>query len=313
MLKVYHCNRSPQFKGIVDLLNGSQEDYRCVIFSDGEMEVHFEKSIRNDDVFLIQSITSADALLELMLAINAAKLASAKSVTAVIPYLGYARQDRKSCPRVSLGAKVVLQAIESAGAGRIITMDLHAAQEVGFVNIPVDHLRASSIFIPCLKNIQKAKHVLVAPDAGAAKNVGIYSKELQIPMAMCHKHREVVNQVDSMQLVGSVKGKHAVVIDDMVDTAGTLQKCAFLLKESGALSVKVVATHMLLSTDKAIERLKDSPISSVYVTNTVNSPRVELLSMMMPVEVEKVDKLFASAIECAYKGESIEELYCVRQ
>ena len=313
MIKVYSCGKSMEMGlPIVAQFNGVQEEYECITFSDGEMEVHFNESVRGDDVFLIQSITSADALMELMLAINAAKLASAKSVTAVVPYLGYARQDRKSRPRVSLGAKVVLQAIESAGANRIITMDLHAAQEVGFVDIPVDHLRATSLFIPFLKGCEEM--VLVAPDAGAAKNVSLYASALGWQMVICHKSRNGINHVENMTLIGSVEGKEVVIIDDMADTAGTLVKCAQLLKDKGAKIITVMFTHPVLS-GPAVERLSKSVISQIVTSNTIGAAGKlnELFDKSRKV-INKIaiTELFSKAIDNAYNGRSIEDLFVVR-
>jgi len=314
MLKVYSCSKSLSIGGdIVREFEGTQSDYECIVFSDGEMEVHFNSSIRGDDVFLIQSITSSDALVELMLAINAAKLASAKTVTAVIPYLGYARQDRKSRPRVSLGAKVVLQAIASAGASRIITMDLHAAQEVGFVDIPVDHLRATSLFIPFLRD-KKGEFVLVAPDAGAAKTASLYAAALDKDLVVCHKSRTGVNHVESMALIGSVEGKEAVIIDDMVDTAGTITKCTNLLKSKGATRVCVMFTHAVLS-GCAVDRLTNSEISEIVTSNTINAHdklRYIFDSTRKVIEELSITKIFVKAIDNAYKGKSIEDLFIIK-
>lgn len=312
MLKVFSCTHSLSIGfPIVESLNCCQNDYQCITFSDGEMEVHFESSVRGDDVFLIQSITSSDALVELMLAINAAKLASAKSVTAVVPYLGYARQDRKSRARVSLGAKVILQAIESAGADRIITMDLHAPQETGFVDIPVDHLRGTSLFLDELR--AKDEVVLVAPDAGAAKNVSLYSTELNKPMVMCHKSRSGINHVESMTVIGDVTGKEVVIIDDMVDTAGTICKCAELLKENGATRVTVVFTHAVLS-GKAQERLEHSCISEIISSNTISTNVLGEIQVntRKVLNIVPITDIFTKAISAAYNNESIDNLFNIK-
>lgn len=309
MLKVYNCKGYQEGASISSKFLNTQQDYECVTFSDGEMEVHFNASVRGDDVFLIQSLTSSDNFVELLLAINAAKLASAKSITAVIPYMGYARQDRKSRPRVSLGAKVIMEAIENAGASRIITMDLHAPQEAGFVNIPVDHLRATSLFIPYLQSWSD-DYVLVAPDAGAAKNVNLYAKALGKSMVLCHKHREGINHVDTMDVIGDVKGKRAVIIDDMVDTAGTLCKCASLLKAQGAEHVTAVFTHAVLS-GKAVERLSNSDVDQVVTTNTV--PLNSKVIKGRFVKLIPIEDLVAAAIKAAFNNDSIEGLFVIKQ
>lgn len=309
MLKVFVCSCS---EGIGNFIPSDfvSEGYACVQFSDGEFEVHYESSLRGDDVFLIQSLTTSDSIIELMMAINAAKLASAKTITAVIPYLGYARQDRKSCPRVSVGAKVILKTLESLGVDRIITMDLHAAQEVAFVDIPVDHLHSTAVFIPSLQVSENT--VFVAPDAGASKLVTHYAKHFSKPMVLCHKVRTEVNKVNSMMVIGDVKGKDCIIIDDMCDTAGTLCRCTNELKVQGANSVTAVFTHSVLSGD-AIRNICNSKLDKVVTTNTIISPALYKLARSINVVECDVTPLLIKAITSAYENKSIESLFIIKQ
>ena len=217
-------------------------------FSDGEFEVCFEESIRGVDVFLVQStFPSADNLMELLLMIDAAKRASAHSIIAVMPYFGWARQDRKDKPRVSIGAKLVADLLSVAGVNRIITMDLHADQIQGFFDVPVDHLYASNVFVPYIQSLNIDNLVIATPDVGGSKRASTYSKYLHVPLVLCHKTRAKANQVESIQIIGDVAGKNVVLIDDIVDTAGTICKAADVMFEAGAKSVRAIASHCVMS------------------------------------------------------------------
>ena len=210
-------------------------------FADGEFAVSYEESIRGAHVFLVQStFPNSDNLMELLLMIDAAKRASAKSVVAVIPYFGWARQDRKDKPRVSIGAKLVADLLSVAGIDRLITMDLHADQIQGFFNIPVDHLYASAVFLPYIQSLQLENLVIATPDVGGSKRASTFSKYLGVPLVLCNKSREKANEVASMQIIGDVEGKNVVLIDDIVDTAGTITKAANIMLEAGAQSVRAI-------------------------------------------------------------------------
>ncbi|MFT7350878.1 MAG: ribose-phosphate pyrophosphokinase, partial [Flavobacterium sp.] len=219
-------------------------------YSDGEFQPSYEESIRGIRVFIVCStFPSADNLMELLLMIDAAKRASARHITAVIPYFGWARQDRKDKPRVPIGAKLVAKLLETAGATRIMTMDLHADQIQGFFEKPVDHLFASTIFLPYLKSLNLENLTIASPDMGGSKRAYAYSKFLESDVVICYKHRKVANVIASMELIGEVKGRHVVLVDDMIDTGGTLAKAADLMIEKGALSVRAICTHAILSGD----------------------------------------------------------------
>ncbi|GAB1358946.1 ribose-phosphate pyrophosphokinase [Porphyromonadaceae bacterium] len=223
-------------------------------FADGEFAVSYEESIRGCHVFLIQStFPNSDNLMELLLMIDAAKRASAKSVIAVVPYFGWARQDRKDKPRVSIGAKLVADLLSVAGIDRLITMDLHADQIQGFFDVPVDHLYASSILIPYIESLKLDNLVIASPDVGGSKRAGSFSKYLGVPMVMCHKTRAKANEVDSMTIIGDVTDKNVILVDDMVDTAGTITKAADIMLKNGAKSVRAIASHAVMS-DPASER-----------------------------------------------------------
>lgn len=252
-------------------------------FSDGEFEPSFEETVRGQDVFLIQStMPPTENLFELLLMIDAARRASAKSVVAVIPYFGFARQDRKSKPRVPIGAKMVANMLRSTGIDRIMTMDLHADQIQGFFEVPVDHLYASTIFIPYLQGIDTGNLIMAAPDAGGAKRANSYAKKLNLGLAMCHKQRKVANEVAEMTVIGDVKGKDVILVDDMVDTAGTLTKAADLFMENGAISVRAFCTHAILS-GPALERIENSKLTELVVTDSIpfsgKSSKIKVLSV----------------------------------
>ncbi|MCG8575794.1 MAG: ribose-phosphate pyrophosphokinase [Flavobacteriales bacterium] len=273
-------------------------------FSDGEFQPSFEETVRGQDVFLIQStMPPVENLFELLLMIDAAKRASAKSIIAVIPYFGFARQDRKDKPRVAIGSKMVAAMLESAGVDRIMTMDLHADQIQGFFEKPVDHLYASTIFLPYIKSIDTGNLIMAAPDAGGAKRANSYSKKLDLGLAICHKQRKVANEVAEMTVIGDVAGKDVILVDDMVDTAGTLTKAADLFLENGAKSVRAICTHAVLS-GPAYERINNSNLTELVVTDSIplkgESDKINVLS---------VAELYAGVMKSLVKHESISILF----
>ncbi len=238
-------------------------------FSDGEFQPSIEETVRGKDVIIIQStFPPSDNLMELLLLIDAAKRASAKRIVAVMPYYGFARQDRKDKPRVAIGAKLVANLLTAAGVDRVITMDLHAEQIQGFFEVPVDHLYASTIFVPYLQNLNIPDLVMAAPDTGGTKRANAYAKLLGSDLAICYKQRKVANQIESMTVIGDVKGKNVVIVDDMCDTAGTLCKAAEMMKENGAISVRAICTHPVLS-GKAYERIQDSALEELIVSDSI--------------------------------------------
>ncbi len=244
-------------------------EYEVSQFSDGEFQPSFNQSVRGATVFIIQStFPSSDNLMELLLAIDAAKRASADKVIAVMPYFGWARQDRKDKPRVSIGAKLVANLLKAAGADRVMTCDLHADQIQGFFDFPVDHIYASRVFIPYIKSLNLKNLAIAAPDMGGAKRANAYAKELACPVIICHKSRERANVVASITAIGDVEGKDIVIIDDLIDTAGTLCKAADVLMGKGANSVMACATHAVLS-GKAYDNIKNSSLTHVFVTDTI--------------------------------------------
>ncbi|MDE6171142.1 MAG: ribose-phosphate pyrophosphokinase, partial [Duncaniella sp.] len=238
-------------------------------FADGEFEVSFEESIRGCEVYLVQStFPNSDNLMELLLMIDAAKRASADSVIAVIPYFGWARQDRKDKPRTSIAAKLVANLLTTAGVDRVITMDLHADQIQGFFDIPVDHLYASSVFIPYIQTLGLKDLVIASPDVGGAKRANSYAKYLNVPLVLCHKQRAKANVVANMTVIGDVKDKDVILIDDMVDTAGTITKAADLMTQSGARSVRALCSHAIMS-DPASERVDNCSLVEMMFTNSI--------------------------------------------
>ena len=238
-------------------------------FADGEFEVCFEESIRGKDVFLVQStFPNADNLMELLLMVDAAKRASARTVNAVVPYFGWARQDRKSKPRVSIAAKLVADMLSVAGITRLLTMDLHADQEQGFFNVPVDHLYASTVMLPYIQSLQLENLVIATPDVGGSKRASTYAKYLDCPLVLCNKTRKKANEVAHMDIIGDVKDANVILIDYMVDTSGTITKAADLMKENGARSVRAIASHGVMS-GPASERVQNSSLVEMVFTDSI--------------------------------------------
>jgi len=275
-------------------------------FSDGEFQPSFEETVRGQDVFIVQSTTPpSDNLFEVLQMVDAAKRASAHEIVAVMPYFGYARQDRKDRPRVSIGAKLVANLLSAAGVTRIMTMDLHADQIQGFFEVPVDHLYGSTIFMPYLKSIQLDNMVIAAPDTGGTKRANAYAKQFDVDFAICYKQREKPNQVAKMTVIGDVKGKNVVLVDDMCDTAGTLTKAAALMMEAGALSVRALCTHAVLS-GKAYETIENSVLTELVVTDTI-----PLKKESSKIKVLSVADLFAKVIQNANTYNSISAHFIV--
>ena len=275
-------------------------------FSDGEFQPSFDETVRGAEVYLIQStIPPSDNLMELLLMIDAAKRASAYKVVAVIPYFGFARQDRKDKPRVAIGAKLVADLLHASGVSRIMTMDLHADQIQGFFNVPVDHIYASSIFVPYIKNMGLDNLVIASPDMGGTKRANAYSKFLGTPMVICHKSREKANVVGEMTVIGDVKDKNVIILDDMVDTAGTVTKAADMMMERGAKSVRVIATHPVLS-GPAYERIEKSSISELIVSDSIpTNPDCKKITVI------SIADIFANTIKKVYNYESISSTFIV--
>jgi len=271
-------------------------------FADGEFEPSFDETIRGADVFIVQStMPPAENLMELLLMIDAAKRASANSVVAVLPYFGFARQDKKGKPRVPIAAKLIANLLTAAGVDRIMTIDLHADQIQGFFEVPVDHLYASTLFVPYIKSLNLPNLTIASPDMGGSKRANTYAKFLNAEVVVCYKHREKANEISKMMLIGDVKGKDIVMIDDMVDTAGTLTKAADLMITQGASSVRAICTHGLFSAN-AYERLENSQLTEIVVTDTI--PREHKSSKIKEISVAV---LFADTIKRIHDKKSISE------
>ena len=275
-------------------------------FSDGEFAVSYEETVRGRDVFLVQStFPNSDNLMELLLMIDAAKRASARTINAVIPYFGWARQDRKDKPRVSIGAKLIADLLRVAGINRLITMDLHADQIQGFFDIPVDHLYASAVILPYLESLKLDNLVIASPDVGGSKRANTYAKYLGCPLVLCNKTRARANEVESMQIIGEVEGKNVVLIDDMVDTAGTIAKAADVMIAAGAKSVRACASHCVMS-GPASERVQNSALEEIVFTDSIpynnNCAKVKQLS---------VADMFAETIRRVESNQSISSQYLI--
>ncbi len=311
-LELFACRASEDFaRQVIDHINAikSPEEPELHLgalevtpFSDGEFQPQYSESVRGASVYIIQStIPPADNLMELLLAIDAAKRASADEVAAVIPYFGWARQDRKDRPRVAIGAKLVANLLRAAGADRVMTCDLHAGQIQGFFDIPVDHVYASKVFIPYIRDRKFKNLAIAAPDMGGAKRANVYARELMCPVIICHKTRERANVVGSITAIGEIEGKDIIIVDDMIDTAGTLCKAAEVLKSRGANSVRACATHGMLSGE-AVRRIHDSALQEVFITDTIPHPE---LAGDPKIRIISMAEVFASIIHKVYNYEAI--------
>ena len=299
--KIFACTQSTALgKAIADHFGIEVGKVNFSRYSDGEFQPSFEESVRGARIFIIGSThPSSENLMEMLLMLDAAKRASARHITAVMPYFGWARQDRKDKPRVPIGAKLIAKLLESAGATRIITMDLHADQIQGFFEKPVDHLFASTIFLPYIDALNLSDLTIASPDMGGSKRAYAYSKFLSSDVVICYKQREKANVISHMELIGNVEGKNVILVDDLVDTAGTLTKAADLMKERGALSVRAICTHALLSGD-AYQKIEQSQLEELIVTDSippkVSHPKVKVLSCAT---------LFAEVMRNVHYNESI--------
>jgi len=275
-------------------------------FSDGEYQPAYNESVRGCDVFIVQStFQPTDNLFELLLLIDAAKRASASQVVAVMPYFGFARQERKDKPRAAIGAKLVANMLTAAGVDRIMTMDLHAPPIQGFFDVPVDHLYASPIFVPYIKNLGLKDLVIAAPDMGGTKRAKAYSNYLGVDMVICHKFRKEANKIDQYKIIGDIRDKNVIIVDDMIDTAGTISTAANMMRDEGALSVRVVASHPVLS-GPAYDRINESFMSELLVTDSIpikpESQKIKVLS---------IAEIFAEVIEKVYNYQSISSHYII--
>tara|TARA_A100001011_G_scaffold395690_1_gene491467 strand:+ start:942 stop:1874 length:933 start_codon:yes stop_codon:yes gene_type:complete len=299
--KIFTCTQSTELASIIAKKFGeSVGKVNFSRYSDGEFQPSFEESVRGARIFIIGSTQpSSQNLMEMLLMLDAAKRASARHITAVIPYFGWARQDRKDKPRVPIGAKLIAKLIETAGATRIITMDLHADQIQGFFEKPVDHLYASTIFLPYIESLKLSNLTIASPDMGGSKRAYAYSKFLTSDVVICYKQREKANVISHMELIGDVKGKNVILVDDMVDTAGTLTKAADLIKERGAISVRAICTHALLSGD-AYNKIELSNLEELIVTDSIPS-RIS----HNKVKVLSCAPLFAEVMHNVHSNKSI--------
>ena len=311
-LELFACRASENFaRQVINHLNQLKSpeepevhlgEMEVTPFSDGEFQPQYSESVRGASVYILQStIPPADNLMELLLAIDAAKRASADEVVAVMPYFGWARQDRKDRPRVAIGAKLVANLLRAAGADRVMTCDLHAGQIQGFFDIPVDHVYASKVFIPYIRDRKFKDLAIAAPDMGGAKRANVYARELMCPVIICHKTRERANVVGSITAIGEIEGKDIIIVDDMIDTAGTLCKAAEVLMNRGANSVRACATHGLLSGG-AVERIHDSALQEVFITDTIPHPE---LADDPKIRIVSMTEVFATIIHKVYNYEAI--------
>lgn len=277
-------------------------------FSDGEVHVELQENVRGVDTYVVQSTCSPvnDNLMEMLVMIDALKRASAESITAVLPYYGYARQDRKAAPRTPISAKLVADLISAAGTTRVLAMDLHAGQIQGFFNIPFDHLYAKPVLTDYLKQALSAEAVVVSPDAGGAERARAYSKVLGLPLAIIDKRRKGPNVAEVMNIIGDVENRDVVIVDDMIDTAGTLAQAGWALKEKGAKRVLACATHAVLS-GPAVQRLADSPIEEVVVSDTI--PLSEEAKALPKIKQLSVARLLGEAIKRIHNADSVSSLF----
>ncbi len=273
-------------------------------FSDGEFTTVINESVRGNFVFIIQSTNPpTENIMEMMMMVDAAKRASADYITCVIPYFGFARQDRKDKPRVAIGAKLMANLIVAAGANRVMTMDLHAGQIQGFFDIPVDHLNATAIFMPYLEKLEIEDILFASPDVGSTKRTRLYAQHFNTDFVICDKHRKKANEIAEMNLIGDVKGKNVILVDDLIDTAGTMCMAAEKIMEKGAKSVRAICTHAVLS-GPAYERIEDSVLSELIVTDTI-----PLKKQSKKIKVLTVSQLFARAIRNTHEHKSINSLF----
>lgn len=300
-VKIFACTQSTELAGKIARAYGIElGNVIFSRFSDGEFQPSFEESVRGARVFIIGSThPTSENLMEMLLMIDAAKRASAKHITAVMPYFGWARQDRKDKPRVPIAAKLVANLLETAGATRVITMDLHADQIQGFFEIPVDHLYASTIFVPYIKSLNLENLCVASPDMGGSKRAHSYAKFLNSDVVICYKQRKKANVIEKMELIGDVEGKNVVLVDDMVDTAGTLVKASEIMKEKGAVSVRAICTHAILSGN-AVEKIENSPMEELIVTDSIPHN-----SLPKKIHVLSCDKLFADVMRSVHEHASI--------
>ena len=313
-MEIFACRASRDFAcKVIDGLNATKSagepdihlgDLEVTPFSDGEFQPAYMESVRGATVFLIQStFPPADNLMELLLCVDAAKRASADKVIAVIPYFGWARQDRKDKPRVSIGAKLAANLLRAAGADRVMTCDLHADQIQGFFDFPVDHVYASKVFIPAIKAMNIPDLAIAAPDMGGAKRANAYARDLRCPVIICHKSRAKANVVANITAIGEVEGKNIIIVDDMIDTAGTLTKAADVLMDMGAASVRACATHGILS-GPAYDRINASKLTEVFITDTIPLPTDPAVDTRK-IRVMSMTDTFASIIRKVYNYEPI--------
>ncbi|MFM8994674.1 MAG: ribose-phosphate pyrophosphokinase [Bacteroidota bacterium] len=289
---------------ICDFYGSAPGDLTVSRFSDGEFQPNFNESVRGCDVFIVQSTyPNSDNLMELLMAIDAAKRASANYIIAVIPYYGFARQDRKDKPRVSIASKLVADLLQTAGANRVMTMELHAPQIQGFFNVPVDHLESSIIFAPYIKTLPQENIVIAAPDVGASNRIREVAKILNLGMIICDKERKKANEIANMTVIGDVEGKDVVLIDDIIDTGGTLCKSSAMLMDKGAKSVRALCCHPVLS-GKAYENIENSVLTELVVTDTI-----PLKHHSDKIKVVSVAPLFARAIRNVHEHGSISSLF----
>jgi len=299
--KIFACRQSSVLaEKIAKEYNTTLGKVKTTYFSDGEFQPAFQESVRGRRVFIIGStFPNADNLMEMLLMLDAAKRASARHITAVMPYFGWARQDRKDQPRVAIGAKLVANLLQSAGATRIITMDLHADQIQGFFEKPVDHLYASTIFMPYVKSLNLDNLTIASPDMGGSKRAYAYSKHLHCDVVICYKQRKKANEISSMELIGDVKGKNVILVDDMIDTGGTLAHAANLMMERGAISVRAICTHPILSGD-AYNKIQESGLTELIVSDTI-----PLKKEISKIKVVSCAPLFADVMHKVQDNTSI--------
>lgn len=306
---IFTGNSNPVLaKKISDYLNKPLGSAKVKTFSDGEIQIEIHENVRSKDVFVVQSTCSPvnDNLVELLLMIDALKRSSTRRITAVIPYYGYARQDKKVAPRVPISAKMVADLLTTAGANRVITMDLHAGQIQGFFNIPVDNLYAAPVILAHIKNHYEDNFVMVSPDAGGAERARAFAKRLKADLAIVDKRRHAPNKAKAMAIIGDVKGKTAIILDDMVDTAGTLTEAANAIMENGATEVHACCSHPVLS-GPAVDRIADSALKSLIATDTI--PLNSKAAACDKIKVLSIAELVGEAIIRSHKGDSVTSLF----